>query len=104
MDFLRRRVSILVTFPFPESQTAFNSLLLATQRPENNLPKEKCYFTREENIASGEENFVSGRKIILGKFCAVETSYEPGRNTSREENIGGNSFPGRKVICWGKIV
>ena len=60
VDFLRRRVSILVTFPFPESQTAFNSLLLATQRPENNLPKEEMYFTREENIALGEKMLYLG--------------------------------------------
>ena len=48
VDFLRRRVSILVTFPLPHSQTASCSLLLATQGPENNLPVEEMAYTLDD--------------------------------------------------------
>ena len=65
MDFLRRRVSILVTFPFPESQTGYNSQPLATLRPENNLPREEICWIQEENVALEEENFDQGGRLYV---------------------------------------
>ena len=97
VDFLRRRVSILVTF-------RFQSLRLLTTHCSWQHRNRKIICQRRNVFLPGRKILHRGRKIILGKFCAVKKSYEPGRNTSREENIGGNSFPGRKVICWGKIV
>lgn len=77
MDFLRRRVSILVTFSsLLDSQTAYCSLLLATQGLKSNLPGAKLYYTREENVALGR-NVFRGENYELGKLLTKDHKSNP---------------------------